>query len=121
MSEAPFSATLALIIWPVVALWLFSTRPRTEALLWTILGGFLLLPVGVAIKFQGVPEFDKTAAASLAALAGCIVSGWRPQIWRRIGIVELLIIFYVVGPLVTAMLNGDPVLAGGLRLPGTGF
>ena len=43
-------AVAALLIWPLVALWLYQTRPVNQATLWTILGGYLLLPVGAAIK-----------------------------------------------------------------------
>ena len=43
-------ATLALLAWPLVALWLYQTRPVSQATLWTILGGYLLLPVGASIK-----------------------------------------------------------------------
>src|ERR1041384_4951144 len=122
MSLAPtFFASLALLAWPFVALALFASRRRTTALLWSILGGFLLLPVGAAIEFRGVPEFDKSAATALAALIGCLITGWRPQTWRRIGLVEILIVLFVLGPIVTAVFNVDPVYAGGRLLPGTGL
>ncbi len=119
MSEASFTAAVALLAWPLIALWLFSTMPRAQGLLWTTLGGFLLLPVGAAIKFEGLPEFDKTAAISLAAVVGCLASGWRPRMWRRIGIVEILVCLYVLGPVVTGVLNSEPAVAGGRWLPGT--
>ena len=53
-------ATLALLAWPFVALWLYQTRPVNQATLWTILGGYLLLPVGASIKIaEGIPQLDK--------------------------------------------------------------
>ena len=65
-------ATLALLAWPVVALWLYQTRPVNQATLWTILGGFLLLPVGASIKIaEGIPQLDKISIPALAAVIGC--------------------------------------------------
>ena len=52
-------AYIALLIWPGVALYLYSSLPFGKATLWTILGAYLLLPVGAQIKFAGVPAFDK--------------------------------------------------------------
>ena len=59
--DANWFATLALLLWPVVAIWLYSARPVNQATLWTFLGAQLLLPVGAGIKFEGFPEFDKTS------------------------------------------------------------
>ena len=50
-------AVIALLLWPVIALWLYTTRSVFQATLWTILGGFLLLPVGAGIKLAaGIPR-----------------------------------------------------------------
>ena len=52
ISQTPnWFATFALVLWPLVALILYQTRPVNQATLWTILGGQLLLPVDTAIKF----------------------------------------------------------------------
>ena len=53
-------STFAFVLWPMVAFFLYLTRPANQATLWTILGGWLLLPAGVAIKFEMVPQFDKS-------------------------------------------------------------
>jgi hypothetical protein len=67
-------ATLALLAWPFVALWLYQTRPVNQATLWTILGAYLLLPVGASIKLaEGIPQLDKTSIPNLAAFVGCLL------------------------------------------------
>ena len=72
-------ATLALLAWPFVALYLYNTRPVNQATLWTILGGYLLLPVGASVKLaEGIPQLDKISIPSLAALAGCFFFIRRP-------------------------------------------
>jgi hypothetical protein len=82
-----WSLTFALIFWPVVALYLYQTRPVNQATLWTILGGFLLLPVGAGIKFEMVPQFDKVSIPNLAALIGCmLVLRGTPRLWYGFGL-----------------------------------
>ena len=57
--DANWFATFALVAWPLVALYLYQTRSATQATLWTILGGLLLLPAHYAIKFPMIPAFDE--------------------------------------------------------------
>ena len=79
--------TLALLGWPVVAIWLYKTRPIGRATLWTILGAYMLLPVGPHIKFPIIPDFNKSSIPNLAALcvlpeagdAGRWVLRWLPR------------------------------------------
>ena len=104
-------ATLALLAWPVVALWLYQTRPINQATLWTILGGYLLLPVGASIKLaEGIPQLDKISIPALAALAGCFFFARRPlRFWNGFGLAEVFLLMFLIGPFVTSELNNDPV------------
>jgi hypothetical protein len=115
-------ATLALLAWPVVALWLYKTRPVNEATIWTILGGYLLLPVGAGIKIaEGIPQLDKISIPALAALAGCFIFARRHlRFWNGFGLTEVLLLIFLIGPFVTSELNTDPVLSGPVLLPGVG-
>src|SRR4051794_37634548 len=108
--QANWFAFVALLAWPLVALWLFHARPVNKALLWTILGGYLLLPVGTAIKFEGIPAFDKGSIPNIAALMGCVlVVRHRPRLFHGFGVPELLILMLVIGPFITSALNGDTI------------
>jgi hypothetical protein len=122
MNQTPnWFATLALLCWPLMALWLFRTRPLKQAVLWTILGGYLLLPVRAAIKIEGIPQFDKVSIPNLAVLIGCLMMGWRPRLFSQFGLLEVLLTMYLVGPFVSSMMNPDPILlGGGMVLPGVG-
>ena len=72
-------ATLALLAWPFVALWLYQTRPVNQATLWTILGGYLLLPVGASIKLaEGIPQLDKISIPSPCCSCGMPLLCRRP-------------------------------------------
>jgi hypothetical protein len=117
-------ATIALLSWPLVALWLFRTRPVNQAILWTILGGLLLLPVKAFIKLApGIPQLDKVSIPNLATLVGLVFAAGRPlRIWKRIGLVEVLLLGFVIGPLITSGLNGDPIsVGGGITLPSVDY
>src|SRR6266567_4373148 len=121
--SANWFATFALLCWPLVALWLYSTQPTSRATLWTILGAQLLLPVGIGIKLSpGIPELDKTSIPNLAAAIGCILVGGRLLRLRNgFGLAEVLSICLLIGPLITSELNGDVLfVGGGTVLPSVG-
>ena len=115
-------ATFALLAWPGVALWLFSTRPVNRAILWTFLGAFLLLPVSASIKLtEGIPLLDKASIPALTALASCFLfARGRLRFWNGFGFAEVLLLIFLMGPFVTSELNPDPVASGAVILPGVG-
>src|SRR5688572_25820623 len=114
-------ATIALLTWPLVALVLYRIRPVGQATLWTILGGYLLLPVGASIKFEMVPQLDKSSIPNLAALLGCTLVAQRAfRLSKGLGLAEIFILTLVVGPFVTSELNDDTVMVGSRTLPGVG-
>jgi hypothetical protein len=115
-------ALFALVVWPVVAIALYVSRPVVQATLWTILAGQLLLPVGTSFKFEMVPVFDKNSIPSLCAFVGCMLATERPvKPWGKFGAVEALIVIYLLSPVVTSLLNGDPIHVGISVIPGVGI
>ena len=115
-------ASFALIVWPLVAIWLYTSRPIVQATIWTILAAQLLLPVGTSFKFAMIPQLDKSSIPSLCALLGCMFVARRSlQVWRGFGLTEILIAAYLVGPLITSLLNGDNIYVGYSVLPGVGL
>jgi hypothetical protein len=115
-------AYVALLAWPLVALWLFRTLPLNRAVIWTILGGYLLLPVHAPIKIEMIPTFDKISIPNMSAFAGCLLIQRRsPRLWNRFGLIEVLIVIYLVGPLVSSVLNGDVISVGQVVLPSVGL
>jgi hypothetical protein len=114
-------AVCALIAWPLVAICLYLSRTVVQATLWTVLGAQLLLPVGTFFKIEMIPQLDKNSIASLCVLVGCMLATGRSmQVWRKFGPTEILASMYLVGPLVTSLLNGDAIYVGDKVLPGVG-
>jgi len=115
------TTAFALFIWPFVAVWLYSNRPIGQATIWTILGGYLLLPANAGIKFEMIPGFDKSSIPSLVAFA-CVIIMRRPRwLGNGFGLVELLILILIVSAFVTSLLNDDAILIGRRFLPGVGL
>jgi len=113
-------AYIALLSWPLIALCLFQVRPIAQALLWTILGGQLLLPVGASFKFEMIPVFDKTSIATLSDLLGFLLAGKKLRVFHGFGTPEVLIVMVLISPFITSELNTDPLRMGAAWLPGVG-
>jgi hypothetical protein len=115
-------ASFALIVWPFVAIALYLSRPVVQATLWIILAGQLLLPVGTSFKLAMIPVFDKNSIPSLCAFVGCMLATGRAvKLWRKFGGVEALIVIYLLSPVATSLLNGDPIYVGSSVIPGVGI
>lgn len=59
-------AFAVLFSWPVVVYLLFRRLPFHEAIIWSILGGYLLLPTRAGIDLPAVPPIDKHSLTSLS-------------------------------------------------------
>lgn len=117
-------AYLALFSWPIVAILLFRLLPLQKALVWTIIGGYLLLPTATSVKFPMVPPIDKALVTSLPALILCLFMA-PPQpptqaAMARTGRHVLLALFVIViiSLVLTVLQNSEPVIDGRTFLPG---
>jgi hypothetical protein len=114
-------AYVALLISPVLILYLFSRLTVPHAIIWSILGAYLLLPVGTEIKFQHIPAFTKDTIPALAVLLCCLMhTGRLPKFFHGFGFAEFLIGMLLFGPFITSELNTDPIRIGETFLPGVG-
>jgi len=116
------TAYAALLLWPVVALGLYLSMPVGRATIWTLLAGYLILPIVTSFDFPGIPSLDKSSIPSLAAFVlAPLMSRSREFRWPRSKFVNLLMLVYVLVPFGTAMNNPDPIVVGATTLPGLGF
>lgn len=112
-------AAFVLLSWPLLSIFLYSTQPLNRAILWTILGGEFLLPVGSLGKIApGIPSIDKVFIPNLAALLGCAIFGRQPlRFFNRLGVAELFLSMLILGPFITSVMNDDMVFTGGVPKP----
>ena len=99
-------AFIVLTLWPVAAGVMFSRLDRVQAVIWTLLGGYLLLPPVVAIDLPMLPAMDKNTIAAVSALVGVAVLGTgagaeapRMPLW-----IKALLLLAVSAPMLTLSL-----------------
>lgn len=121
-----------LIAWPVVAIALFRTLPLTKALIWTIIGGHLLLPSATVMKIPMVPPFDKQSIPTMCAAILCLIyelngsrrksvaSTGRTGVERAKGrtLIVALLLMLAITPILTVLNNPDPIVSGRSFVPG---
>ena len=115
-------AYFALLIWPLVSVILYHKYPVITATFWTIVGGYLLLPVGVEFDFPLIPALDKNSIPAIMAFVGCkYIAKQKVTLLPPAGIERKLIILFFLGSVATVMTNGDPVIEANRYIPGLSY
>ncbi|UZD91700.1 hypothetical protein [Cognatishimia activa] len=112
-------AFLVLALWPLVMLVLFKRLPVGRALIWSFLGGYLLLPPHpTAFDFPLMPPLNKLTLPNMMAVIYVIfVANEKIEFWPRSGLGKTLMATFILSPIFTVLNNPEPVLfaTGGLR------
>lgn len=117
-------AYLALFIWPLVAVGLFRLLPVQRALVWTLIGGHLLLPSATTIKFPMLPAIDRSLIPALSALILCAIMAPKPRLSQDLAaktgrqVIFGLLALVVITPVLTVLQNTQPIVDGKVFLPG---
>ncbi len=115
-------AYAALAAWPIVALVLFRWLPTGRALIASILVAYLLLPPAPAGFSLPLLTLDKDTLPVITAAVICLFLMREDRsILPRSPVVNLLLLAFVLGPVVTVMTNREPVFHGIVGLPGLGL
>lgn len=110
MPVANTLAYLMLALWPAVSWTLFTKLDPARALIWTVLGAYMLLPPVVALDLPVMPGIDKDAVAGLAALVAVLfLLRERFGVWPASRLGRGLIVLYILSPFATVLTNGDPI------------
>ncbi|SEN84196.1 hypothetical protein SAMN04488103_108104 [Gemmobacter aquatilis] len=108
-----------LAIWPVVVIVLFQRLPPDRALIWTILGAYLVLPPVIALNLPVVPDLGKNSIPALMALAMVLFARHEKISFLPDSAVgRALIAVFVLSPFATVLTNGEAVQAGPTQLQG---
>ena len=112
-------AYLALLAWPLVAVGFFRSLSVERAVIWSILGGYLLLPPLVAFDFPMIPPLDKFSISNLSAYLACVVLlGQRVPLLPSSTIGRVLMVLFVVSPALTGLTNQEPLYFPLTTVPG---
>lgn len=111
-------AYAALLIWPLATLAIFAYMRPAHAVVWSLLAGYLILPVKTSFDFPGVPALDKTSIANLSTFTGAVMfAGIRSVKLPREWWLKMLMAAYLVSPMLTSLGNQDSLSFGGIILP----
>lgn len=108
-----------LAFWPVVTMILFILLPAHRALIWSVLGAYLILPVGTSFEIPVVPSLDKTVISNLSILLCCFLfvrEKWLGAL-KDPAVVALAATF-VLSPFFTAFFNPEPLIYADRFIPG---
>ena len=115
-------AYLALLVWPIVSIVLYKKCPVINATFWTIVGGYLLLPVGVEFDFPLIPALDKKTIPAVMAFIGCkYIAEQKIRLLPPPSIERKLIIIFFLGSVVTVLTNGEAVVEPNRYISGLTF
>lgn len=111
-----------LIMWPIVAIWLYKKNEVIPATFWTIVGGYLLLPVGVDFDFPLIPALNKTTIPAIMAFFGCkYIAKVNISLLPPAGLERNLIILFFIGSVGMVLTNGDPINEADRFIPGLSY
>jgi len=104
-------AYLALLSWPLCCLILFRRTSIERAIIWSILGGYLLLPPVANFNFPLIPPLDKTSIPNISAFLIClVVAHQKIELWPTSRVSRLLMIGFVFGAISTVLTNTEPTV-----------
>jgi hypothetical protein len=98
-------ATVLLGGWIPIVFVLFLSLPRRTALLISIVGGWLFLPVGI-VRVPGLPDLDKVNSTALAPMVAVLLLDWSRVMRFRPGWRDLPVALVCIVPLFSSIANG---------------
>lgn len=111
-------AYLALFGWPLVCVVLFNRLSLHKAIIWSLLGGYMLLPSNLEINAPVLPPLDKMSITALTVLVLCWVYGWRVPRPQPSYLLLLFGLVVVVSPILTSFTNSYELHTASGSIPG---
>lgn len=103
-------AYLALLIWPFVMVVLFRRLSLERALIWSVLGAYLLLPPApfAALKVPGLPALDKMSLPAVVAylIVTLMLKRSVPLLPKNL-LARILMMLFIIAPFGTVMTNPE--------------
>lgn len=104
-------AYLMLVIWPFACLVLFRTQSVERAIVWSILGGYLLLPPLAEFNLPLVPSMDKVSIPNVSVLIILIfATAHKVRLLPEGRAARVLLVLLVFSAIPTVLTNREPIL-----------
>lgn len=119
MPQPNIIAYLMLALWPLIAWQFWRRMDHGRALVWTVLGGYLVLPPLAYFDGPGLPDLNKVTIPNLTAFAFTwFVLKDRLSFLPENLAGKLLMALFVASPFATVLTNGDPIPIEAGDIPG---
>jgi len=102
----------------VVCVVLFAKLPTEKAAIWSLLGGYMLLPSDFTVDWPLLPPLDKMAVTAVTTLLLCWMKGTQVPPARRSILMYTLGIGFVLAPIFTSFDNSYELQAAGKSVHG---
>lgn len=114
-----------LFAFPLVAIALFASLPKRQAIIWTILAGYLFLPPQIGYNLPMLPRLNKETITPFSILLCLAFFASRPLSGPQVqpGLLPkhplILVLFFVtvLSGMMTALTNTDRLVFGPVTLP----
>lgn len=115
-------AYFMLAMWPVVTVVMFRRLPVERAFIWSLLGGYLILPPPpAAFDFPLMPPLTKDSLPSLATfLTYVAINGLPRPLLPRTTLGRTLALIFIFSPIATVVTNTEPVFFGQIGIKALG-
>jgi hypothetical protein len=111
-------AYVALFAWPLVCVVLFVQLPVEAAAIWSLLGGYLLLPSNLVVDAHVLPPLDKFSVSALSTFLLCWMKGRQSTPSRPPLLTYLFAIAFVLAPIFSTFNNSYELHIGDRSIPG---
>ena len=111
-------AYVAMFGWPLVCLAFFVRLPTEKAAIWSLLGGYMLLPSDWEVDAPLLPPMDKMAITAIATLLLCWMKGFQAPRPRRAILMYVFAAGLVLAPIFTSFNNSYELEAAGKSVHG---
>ena len=111
-------AYFALFAWPAVCIILFVRLPVEAAAIWSLLGGYLLLPSATSVDVALLPPLDKFIIPAISTFVLCWMKGTRSPPPPRSVLIYFLALAFVLSPIFTSLNNSYELRIADRSIPG---
>ncbi len=106
-------AHVVLLAWPLAIYAMFRLMSVERALIWSILGGYMLLPEATAINLPMIPALSKVTLPNVTAFVMImLLLGKRIALLPESTLGRGLIGLFILSPIVTVLNNPEPIPFG---------
>jgi hypothetical protein len=102
-----------IILWPIIAILMYKRFDTVTATFWTIVGGYMFLPVKTAIDLPLIPAIGKDEISAIAAFIGCkFIKNKKVSLFGATNIQKLVIGLLLFIPIINVLFNSEPTFNG---------